>query len=280
MPSKSSDARRRELGAELRRRRERAGLTGVDLARRLGWAQSTVSRFEAGTGSFTEVNVTTYLAHCGVGAPEAARVLRLARETEDGYLVRRQSLRTLILHETTAQRITATSPLLVPGLLQTEDYAQAVIRLPGRSEAEIGSRVAIRMERQQVLRGWNPAKFTYFLYEAALRCPFGGNRVMNEQMLHLGFLADRPNITIRVVPFAAGQFAAIGGNVTLMEFTEHGPVAYLESPLADLFVENREALTKYRGYLNQLANDALGERQSRELLARFASEYDPPEGAR
>ncbi|WP_216212911.1 DUF5753 domain-containing protein [Amycolatopsis aidingensis] len=277
MPSKSSDARRRELGAELRRRRERAGLNGVDLARRLGWAQSTVSRFEAGTGSFTEVNVTTYLAHCGVNAPEAAEVLRLARETEDGYLVRMHSLRTLILHETTARVITATSPLLIPGLLQTEGYARAVIGLPPREEEEINSRVALRLERQQVLRSWRPPQFTYFVYEAALRCPFGGDKVMNEQMLHLLFLVERPHITLRVVPFGSGQHAAVAGALTLMDFDDHGPMAYLENPLAGVFVDHRDAIVKYRSTLQQLANDALGQQQSKAFLAQLASAYDLPE---
>src|SRR2546427_583762 len=129
MPVKPSDARRRELGAELRRRRELAGLNGLDLSRKVGWSQSTISRLEAGLSDVADVKVVTYLAHCGVSEPDALRVLKLARETEDGYLVRREILRTLVLHETTATRVRAAAPLLVPGLLQTAGYTRAMMRL-------------------------------------------------------------------------------------------------------------------------------------------------------
>lgn len=279
MTVKTSDARRRELGAELRRRREAAELSAADIARKLGLSASAVSRIESGHGGVSEVNITAYLAHCGVTARGVAEVLKLAKETEDGYLLRVDSLRTLILHETTARQISVSAPSVVPGLLQTEGYARAMISLPGHDHTEVDSRVALRMDRQRLLRGRRAPRFTYFLYEAVLHCPFGGNRVMNEQMLHLAFLADLQHITIRMVPFASGQFATIAGALTLMDFAEHGPVAYLENPTAGVYVENRKAIERYRFYLGQLAKDALNERQSRGLLADLASRYDQPEGA-
>jgi hypothetical protein len=171
----------------------------------IGWSQSTVSRLESGLGYVTDVVVTTYLAHCGVSAPEVADVLLLARETEDGYLVRRSALRTVRLNEAAAVSISSAAPLLIPGLLQIEQYTRALMSVGDHTESELESRISARAERQRLLKRRQPPQFTYFIYEAALRCPVGGNRVMNEQMLHLAFLAGRPQVTIRVVPFSAGS---------------------------------------------------------------------------
>lgn len=248
----------------------------MDLARKLGWSQSAVSRIEAGLGGVNEVNVIMYLAHCGVSTPEAGEVLKLAKETEDGYLVRVDSLRTLILHENMARRIAVSAPLVVPGLLQTEGYARAMISLPGYDEAAVKARLNLRMSRQRLLRSQRAPRFIYFIYEAALRCPFGGYQVMNEQMLHLAFLADQEHIAIRVVPFESGQIATITGALTLMDFADHGPLAYLETPTAGVFVEAPDGIARCRYNLGQLAKDALNERQSRGLLADLASRYDRP----
>ncbi|OZM73838.1 transcriptional regulator [Amycolatopsis antarctica] len=274
-----STARGRQLGEELRRRRERAGLNGVELARRIGWSPSTVSRMEAGLGNHSEVKLTAYLAHCGTSAPDAAEVLRLGEPGEDGYLVRRSVLRTLVLHESTAVGIRETAPLLVPGLLQTEDYARAVMHLPGSlTEDEIAARVAVRMDRQTLLRRRWPPRFTYLIYEPALRCPLGGDRVMHEQMLHLVFLSSRPQMTIRVVRLSDGARAAHGQQFALMEYADHGPVLYAENTFAGMFVENREDVETSRAFLDGIAGDALNEGQSREFLAALASDYDRPDG--
>jgi transcriptional regulator with XRE-family HTH domain len=278
MTANNSDTRRRELGAELRRRRELAGVNGLELARKMGWSQSTVSRIESGQGAVSEVAVITYLAHCGVPAPDVADVLLLARETEDGYLVRRNVLRTLVLQESTARAIQSMAPLLIPGLLQTEGYARAVISLePGLTKADVESRVAARMSRQQLIRRWQPPSFTYIIYEAALRCPMGGNQVMNEQMLHLAFLSGRPQMTVRILPYSTGKLGAFAGQLTLMEYAEHRPVVYAETVLAGLFVENERDIVMSRTLFSQLAQDALSEGESLTRLAQVASDYDQPD---
>ncbi|WP_256451456.1 DUF5753 domain-containing protein [Amycolatopsis sp. CA-230715] len=190
-------------------------------------------------------------------------------------------LRTLILHETTARSIRSAAPLIVPGLLQTEGYARVMMgSADSVDQATVDSRVAVRMERQSLLKRWNPPAFVYFIYEAALRCPVGTNRVMNEQMLHLAFLADRPQVTLRVVPFADGAVAAAIGQFTLMDFADHGPVLYSENIFASLFVENPEDIQFAKGYLAELDAVALSAEESREFLVRCAGDYDrPDEGA-
>lgn len=284
MSPRFSNAHFREIGATLRAYRERAGLTGTDLARSTGWSQSTISRLESGhTSSLSEVAITTYLAHCGATVQEVDEVLELANGTSDeGFLVRRKPLRTLVLHETIATTITATASLLVPGLLQTEDYIRAVMRRPGRfSDAEIESRVAIRKERQEVLtRTLNPPQCAYFLFESALRYRMGGYRVMNEQMLHLAFLADWPHLTLRVVPYDTGDFAAMVGTATLLEFREHRPLMYIGARRAGVFIDDAEHVGLWREDLDEVAECALSEGQSREVFTELANEYDkPPDGA-
>jgi len=277
MAYKTSDARRRDMGAELRQWREKAGLAGKVLARKMGMDPSTLSRLESGQGLFTETTIMVYLAHCGAPAEEAERVLRIANETEEGYLVRHHALRTLRLHETTAQRMQVAAPLLVPGLLQTEDYARAVIELHDLVEApQVASVVSGRLARQELLKRWRAPEFTFFIYEAVLRCPFGGNRVMNEQMLHLAFVAGRPHVTLRIVPFERGGLAALTGQITLMDFADHGPVVYTESTVAGLFVERPDRIERCRDMLQRLGGVALTEAHSRELLVQLASEYDQP----
>jgi hypothetical protein len=191
-------------------------------------------------------------------------------------------LRTLILHETTARTIRSAAPLLVPGLLQTEDYMRALSEVDEAFDAaEIESSISVRLARQELLRRhWpSPPDFSYFLYEAALRLPVGGNRVMNEQMLHLAFVAQRPHVTIRVVPFSVGGIAATTGQMTLMDFANHDPVLYLENRFAGIFVERAEVILKAGSILAQLGDLALDVAQSRELLVQLASDYDQPQGA-
>lgn len=174
------------------------------------------------------------------------------------------------------------APSIVPGLLQIEGYARAMIGLvDGRSQAEIDSWVDVRMERQAVTKKWRPPTFTYFLCESALRCPIGGNPVMNEQMLHLAFLAGRPQMTIRVVPFSAAAYASAMGEFTFMDFADHGRVVYLVNMLAGLFVESAEDVAVTRANLERVAWDALSEEESLEFLAQVARAYDrqPDEGA-
>ena len=281
MSYKTSDARRRDMSAELRKWRENAGLAGKVLARKMGIDPSTLSRLESGQGAFSETTIMVYLAHCGAPADEAERVLRIAKETEDGYLVRREVLRTLILHETTARSIQVTAPLLVPGLLQTEGYARAVMDLYGITDKPgIESRVKVRITRQELLKRWQPPTLTFFLYEATLRCPIGGTRVMNEQMLHLAFVSGRPQASIRIVPFDVGGIAALAGQMMLMDFADHGPVLYLEGPFAGIFAERDDDIARCRELLRRLDDVALTERHSQELLVQLASEYDQPdEGA-
>ncbi|MGH3828539.1 MAG: DUF5753 domain-containing protein [Pseudonocardiaceae bacterium] len=124
---------------------------------------------------------------------------------------------------------------MVPGLLQTAEYTRALIRESGiLPPGEIDDRVAARLGRQCLFSRERPVRFSYYLHEFALRLPVGGREVLTEQLAHLLRMSRRSYLTLRVVP--AGH-AGLAGPLTLMEFAEFKPVAYLESETACLFLE-------------------------------------------
>ncbi len=279
MRDREPTIRSRELGEGLHRAMEQAGLDQKGAAQKLGWSQSRVSRLLSGKRGGTEVDVSAFLAVVQVTGAERDRLLGICREQNiPGWLQQHgtrlpQQLRTLIDHENKALTIDDFQATVVPGLLQTTDYARALIREIGMIPAgEIEDRVAARLGRQSLFGRERPARFTFFIHEFALRLPVGGPAVMVEQLQHLLRKAARPYLTLRVVPAALGGYAAATGSFTLMEFAEFRPVAYLESETTSLFLEMTEEIAAYRRILGLLAGTALGERESTELIATLASE--------
>jgi transcriptional regulator with XRE-family HTH domain len=279
MRDREPTIRSRELGEGLRRAMEGAGLDQKGAAAKLGWSQSRVSRLLSGKRGGTEVDVSAFLAVVQVTGAERERLLRLCREQNTpGWLQQHGSrlprqLRTLIDHENKAVTIEDFQPTLVPGLLQTTDYARAVIREAGVIPAEeIEDRVAARLGRQSLFGRERPARFSFFIHEFVLHLSVGGPTVMAEQLQHLLRKATRPYLSLRVVPAALGGYAAAAGAFKLMEFAEFRPVVYLESETTSLFLEKPEEIAAYRHILGLLAQTALGERESRELIATVATD--------
>ena len=283
MNDRHTTTRSRQLGTELKRVRERAGYSARDLARALGWSESKVARMENGERGASEIAVATYLAYFRVVGPEMDRLLVLCREIwakdwlqPHGEAIPNE-LRTLLIHETTASRIHHYEPLLVPGLLQTEDYARVVFRQAGRfSDDRIDLRVRVRLDRQDLLRREFGVELKFFIPEQVLRTTVGGPRVMNDQLLHMLLISSRPWCAIRVIP-ASFSPGFLGGPFELMEYTNHEPVAYVENQTHSMFLENPDDIRIYREILARLRAITLDEGQSRGLLASLASEYDVPE---
>ena len=279
MHNRQPTMRSRELGEGLRRAMEAAGLTGVEAARRLDWSPSRVSRMLSGTRGTTEVDVAMFLTVCGVRGRERKRLLAVCQDQgvpgwlqEYGDRLPKQ-LVTLVDHEDKAQRITDFEATWVPGLLQTPDYARALIsRVITVPTDEVEERVAARLARQELFGRGTGARFGFFLHETALRLPVGGAAVLSDQLHHLLRMSVRPPITVRVVPAAVGAHAAVNGSFRLMEFPEFHPVVYLESDTTALFLEKREQVTAYRRILGALAEVALDEGHSRDLIATVAQE--------
>lgn len=284
MKDHETTARSRELGIELRRARERIGYTGGQLARKLGWSNSRISRLEGGTRGASAVDVATFLGFCQVSGPQRDRLMALCREVYSSTWLRPHGgalpdeLFTLILHETTASRIISYEPHVIPGLLQTEEYTRALFRWgPFINEDKIEPLVQARLNRQDLRRRQEHGELIYIIPEHVLRSPVGNNQIMNEQLLRMALISGRTRSSIRVVLASAGPIGALGGSFCLMEYADHRPVAYVETHTSSLFLEEPREVQTYRAILGQLARIALDEGQSREFLARLASDYDPPE---
>ncbi len=279
MHNRQPTMRSRELGEGLRRAMEAAGLTGVEAARRLDWSPSRVSRMLSGTRGTTEVDVAMFLTVCGVRGRERKRLLAVCQDQgvpgwlqEYGDRLPKQ-LVTLVDHEDKAQQITDFEATWVPGLLQTADYARALLsRSVSVPETEVEEWVAARLARQELFTRGTGARFGFFLHETALRLPVGGAAVLCDQLHHLLRMSVRPPITMRVVPAAVGAHAGSAGSFRLMEFPEFHPVIYLEAETTALFLEKREQVTAYRRILGALAEVALDEGHSRDLIATVAQE--------
>ncbi|MGH3719224.1 MAG: helix-turn-helix domain-containing protein [Pseudonocardiaceae bacterium] len=271
--------RSRELGDGLRKAMKRVDLTGRQTAELLAWSPSLLSRILAGKRNATALQVSAFLAVCRVTGTERDRLIDLCHEQHTpGWWQQHGSrlpeqLVTLMDHESKAVVVRDFQLAIVPGLLQTGGYARALIQEAGTvPEEEVDGRVAARLGRQNLFSREHPARFTFYLHEFVLRLPIGGATVMATQLRHLLRVSTRPYLTLRVVPAARGGHAAINGAFTLMEFAEFKPVAYLESETSCLFLEQPEETAAYQGVLRALAKTALGEEESRELIAHLATE--------
>jgi transcriptional regulator with XRE-family HTH domain len=270
----------RELGMQLRKRREAAGITLREVAEYAGWHHTRTSRIESGHFNTSVVDVILYLSACGVYRDKARDLLDLCREAErqQGYWRSSQSedesFNSLVFHESTATRSVSYEPLLVPGLLQTPEYARARIAHRANAPEEIEPLVKIRMERKAILHRRYAARFTFFLHEQALRLPVGSPAIMHEQLLNLVLMAALDHVTLRVVPADAGEKTLFGGPFMLMEFRNHKPLVYLDTARSGFFLEDREYVRDYQRLLPDLSAVALDEGQSRKFTADLADEYD------
>jgi transcriptional regulator with XRE-family HTH domain len=269
-----SSARARELGAELRELRASTGYPLFEFAKIVGWSTTKVSRIETGLRGITEIDVVRFAAYCRATPAEMEDLVTKCREAEiPGYWLARR-LGTLIFHENTAASSLSYDPLVVPGLLQTESYAEALVHRWKLDARDTEYLINVRMERQDVLRR---RQFDFFIHEQALRFPAGDARLMNEQMLKLVLLAEHPGISIRVVPLPAGADGALGGEFVLFHFNDAPCLLHLAHSQVSFFLEDSSAVEQYREHLASIAEVAMDRGQSRELLAAMASEFDIPE---
>jgi transcriptional regulator with XRE-family HTH domain len=256
----------------MREIREAMGLTVNDVAVRLEWSTSKVSRVERGVSDISPTEMVRYAAHCGAHISDIDFLLDWCNEVApDGYYLS-DRLRSLLFHESTASFSYHYSPLVVPGLLQTEEYMTALISQEGLPENQAALSVRMRTQRQHLL---HTRGFEFYVHEQALRLPVGDNRVMNEQLLKMVLLADQPQIGIRVVPTALGARTVVGGEFVLFRYDTSGPLIFVDH--VGLFAESRELVAMFQDRLDRISAAALDRGQSRELLAALASEFDQPE---
>ncbi|QYN25915.1 DUF5753 domain-containing protein [Amycolatopsis sp. DSM 110486] len=256
-----------------------------EMARRLDWPPTRISNmFNARRGS-KYIDVVKMLTLMGVIGDEAAEVYALCDDLDEpGFLETYPNLpaqvKTLVWHEERATAVAEFQSVIVPGLLQTAAYARALINETGNVPRpdDVDERVFARMSRQVTLSKQPLAAFEFFIHEFALRLPVGGadRSVMSGQLHQLLQLSVRPNLSIRIVPSELGGHPALAGHFKLMDSDVYRPVAYLDSEVSSLFLEKPEETNAYRDVLKRLRRVALGEAQSRELVASLATQLYSP----
>ncbi|MFE6381297.1 helix-turn-helix domain-containing protein [Streptomyces roseolus] len=272
-----SVVRRILLGSQLRRLRESRGITREAAGYSIRASESKISRMELGRVSFKARDIEDLLTLYGVTEEtERGALLGLAREANlAGWWhsfgdVLPGWFQTYIGLEAAASLIRVYEVQFVHGLLQTEEYAHAVVSrgMPGASRAEIDRRIALRLERQKVLVSERAPHFHVVLDEAALRRPYGDRPVMRGQLKHLIEVSENPGVTLQVMPFSFGGHAGESGAFTMLSFPESdlSDVVYLEQLTGALYLDKREEVAQYGTVMEKLAKDSPDPAESRDLL--------------
>jgi transcriptional regulator with XRE-family HTH domain len=279
--SPSPTVRRKRLGIELRRLREQARLTCEDVGQRLDCSGTRISRMETGRISVRPGDVRELLEVYGVTGNEADSLVQLAREArrKGWWHTYGRALPTwfepYIGLEAEAVRLRDFQSMVLPGLLQTEDYARAVLRAAPSAgpAADIDRQVALRMQRQGILSQATPPGLWVVLSESVLRVQVGGAGVMQAQLSQLNEIAAQRNVTLQVLPFSTAAHVQPISPFTILEFADPADptVVYLEHLTGSLLLENEEEVARYTVVFDHLRAEALGTAQSADLIAQLAT---------
>ena len=288
MPSDraSQTIRRRRLAAELRRLRERAGLTGDEAAEHLGWSGSKISRIETHRIGVKPADLSKLLELYQVDLSHREELTRFARESsragslESAVAGLPADYADYLSAEDEAYSIWIWDPVVVPGLLQTEAYARAAIAgyqsmyhpSPGHAER----RIALRRLRQQLLTREPPVNLSVVLDESVLSRRFGDRTTMHEQMLRLAELSELPNVQVQVLPLGANHPVTTGAFI-YMQFTQVHDVPLhdlvtVEHITATYYLEDEEQTFRYQMAFERLTADSLGPAESKDAILAAAHE--------
>ncbi|MGW4030696.1 helix-turn-helix domain-containing protein [Streptomyces sp. NPDC004838] len=274
--------RRRRLGQELRRLREIKGMTAEEVADRLLVSQSKISRLENGRRSISQRDVRDL---CGVYEVDDHRVvdslMQMAKDSrQQGWWHAFGDIpySVYIGLETDAASLRVYEPQVVPGLLQTQQYAEALITgaLPETSPADIDKRVSVRLRRQgRIKEAAQPLRLWAVIDEAALRRVIGGRHLMREQLEYLVEIAQLPHVTVQVLPFDMGAHPGINGQYAILEFPDasDSSVVYIEGVTSDLYLEKANDVHKYTVMYEHLRAQALNVEQTKIFIEKIAKEY-------
>ncbi|MFJ2744317.1 helix-turn-helix domain-containing protein [Streptomyces sp. NPDC087440] len=281
-PNINPTVRRRRLGQELRRLRETKGLTAEGVAERLLVSQSKISRLENGRRSISPRDVRDL---CGVYEVEDPRVveslMQMAKDSrQQGWWHAFGDIpySVYIGLETDAESLRVYEPQVVPGLLQTNEYAEAVISgaLPESTPEEWKKRVGVRLRRKErITTAAVPLRLWAVIDESVLRREVGDRHLMLAQLEHLQELSKLPHVTIQVLPFSAGAHTGLSGHYAILEFPEttDSSVVYIEGVTSDLYLEKTADVQKYTVMYEHLRAKAMSAEDSLEYIADIAKQY-------
>jgi transcriptional regulator with XRE-family HTH domain len=274
--------RLRRLAAELKRLREAAGLTQEDVSERTGKDRSTLYRLENAQQRPQRSTLIQLLDLYGADQEQRTGLLTLLREAKQlGWMQPHHAelpavYSDYIGFESEARTISNYESLFVPGLLQTEDYARAVIRgtWPHATDDEVENRVRARMERQALLTRDHSPQLWAIMDEAAVRRVVGGQAVMRAQLARLAEAAALPHVTVQIIPYDAGAHPGMPGSFVVLDFPNPADqsIVYLDSMAGDLFLEDDVEIRRYMLMFDHLRAAALRPDQSTALLASLAED--------
>lgn len=277
---RSPTVRRRELGALLRALRTKKGLTVEQVAEHLLCSASKVSRMETGHRGATLRDIRDLCDLYGVtDDSERDRMMHLAAlGKQQGWWQSYElaNFATYVGLEADAVRVKDYQCTVIPGLLQTPDYARAAndVIVPPPTEERVAEHTEVRLRRQDRLTQEPLLNFWVVLDEAALHRVVGGPAVMRAQLDRLIEVATLPNVTLQVIPYSVGAYPAMDTPFNILEFDDQVPsVVYVEGLVAWLYVERREDISTYQRVFRQLCAIALNPQESIKLTARIGSEY-------
>jgi transcriptional regulator with XRE-family HTH domain len=267
--------RGRQLGVRLRELREAAGLTGEEVAARMDRAHSTLSRWETGGLVPRGPDVAFMLDLYGVPEAERGALLRAvkdARAREDWEVDLTVEVADYAWMEGRAWKVEEFYEDVVPGLLQTPDYAREILRAwdPAANPQQIERWVGVRAVRQRRLTQDDPLQLRAVIGEGALRRPVGGPEVMRAQLRHLVDMAAEPNVEIRLLPLAVGAHAGLSGHFTILRLGDEQDVATTTTRGGDVYYEDVEPFAQA---LRRLVAAALPQRKSLAMIAAIRREF-------
>ena len=274
--SQSPTVRRRRLAAELRTLREDAGLTMEEVAQALDLSRSTISRIEAGkTARPRPRDIRDMLVLYGVDDERREALIELARDArERGWWDQYKSVfpGAYVGLEAEASNIRMFQPLVIPGLLQTAEYATELTRASLiRDPDEISTHVEARMLRQRLLTRTDPPppRFWAIIDEAALLRPVGDVHIRREQLRRLVETSPVDHVTIQVLPLSAGPHVGLSGQFVILDYPHETDrsVVYVETPTDGLYLEERDQLERYTLMFQHLCATALGADASIDYLS-------------
>jgi transcriptional regulator with XRE-family HTH domain len=275
MASVSPTVRRRELGARLRALRLASGLTAEDVAARMEVSPAKISRIETGARGVSIADVRFLCDLYGVSTEERDRLLTLTRESKRRSWWQQyglpESLATYIGLEDAAVSIQQYETSIVPPLLQTEEYAHALVSGAGfYAVPEQEQLVQARMTRQEILTASPALQLWAVIDEAALHRMVGGPEVTRAQLQALAERSRAKNITLQVIPFAAGAHPGLNSSFIILHLEEVQDVVYVEGLIGNFYLQSPADIVRYRRTFDELRAVALGPQDSRKLIDAVA----------
>jgi transcriptional regulator with XRE-family HTH domain len=268
------------LGAQLRRLRESRGISAQAAAKAIRGSESKISRMELGRNAIREIDVLDLLTFYGVGPTEREQLLSLAEQANrPGWWHRYNDIlpdwfQSYVGMEEAAASIRAYEPLFIPGLLQTSQYAAAVLAVGDIPVGEAERHVIVRKERQHRftegrLRLWA------IVEETALRREVGGRKIQLDQLRHLLALSSRPNLTLQITPFGMGGHAAPSG-FTILRFSEADlqDIVYLEHLTSALYLDKRYDVDRYLLAMERLSIISAKPSETPEILTAIINQLE------